>query len=262
MGPLDVIFGFFLAIRKPKPSWTIFGQHRTSLWCLESCRRLGVLLLWTLLKQDVASMPKLTQCHLLKIELSTVRLPTARSLWWDQGISQRWYERVLAVAKLLTFLLTWSSLRGQQDECVWEWKLGWWGPICKEVQETLKIDSNSETQTEVDIKLSTNHFPSNILRIHCKSGELPYKSDLHWWKCIAAKILQSYHVRQKSGERIGMCSSEGRWNGEIVKWYTVFVDKLMMELQVSWKVASHSNVSEILGSGWRWFYSVRSAKGP
>ena len=37
------------------------------------------------------------------------------------------------------------------------------------------------------------------------------------------QFFQSCHFRQKSGE-------------DKVKWYNVFVDNLMMELQVSWKV--------------------------
>ena len=64
-----------------------------------------------------ASMPKLTRCHLLKIGLSIsfhfqiLRCEAVhpRSLWWDQSISQGWYEKVLTGAKLLTFPLSVAS---------------------------------------------------------------------------------------------------------------------------------------------------------
>ena len=126
-------------------------------------------------------MPKLTQCHLLKIELSIsfhfqilhYEAANARSLWWDHGISQGWYAKVLTGAKLLTFLLTWRVF----------WRIARWLPLGVEARmraDLQKSKMDFATQSSEGKKwISTAHFPQYILRIHCKFGE-PQGLGLHW----------------------------------------------------------------------------------
>ena len=124
-------------IMRSKPLCTMFKLHRSSLWrLLRELPRFGVLL-----------------------DNSRAGHASMRESWRNViYLKLNWIERLLSFSNPAL----WQAADARS---LW-WDQGITGGDSK-------FDSNSETQTEVDIRLSTAHFPSNILRIHCKSGELP-----------------------------------------------------------------------------------------